>query len=451
MHLPNYFLADLPPGTELSVPMLTEACLTLKRNRLKYLAPRSTEDMIEFLSHVAAEWRRPTFHLRRLALDEGPAATGFSPQTIGAGLDSFFSQLTPSSFRALLRQDLGHLRSLDEIVSSPDQAGHPALATAPELVVHIAAGNLPVPALQSLVLGLLVRSAQFMKCASGASLLPRLFAHSIYEVDRKLGACLEIGEWPGGSARLEDAVFDQAECVTATGTDETLAAIRNRLPIKTRFVGYGQRVSFAYITAKALSQSQLGPLAKAAAADAAAWDQHGCLSPHVIYVENAGAVLPEHFAEHLADEMAAMESAQPRGKLPPESAAAIASRRSLYEVRAAHSPDTRIWCSPESTAWTVVYETDPRFQVSCLNRFIYVKPVGLLEQALEGADAFRAEISTVGLAAIGDEGRAVAAKLARWGAARVCPLGRMQHPPLTWRHDGRPALGGLVTWTDCEV
>jgi hypothetical protein len=34
---------------------------------------------------------------------------------------------------------------------------------------------------------------------------------------------------------------------------------------------------------------------------------------------------------------------------------------------------------------------------------------------------------------------------------RVCPLGRMQEPPLTWRHDGRPALADLITWTDLEL
>jgi len=27
----------------------------------------------------------------------------------------------------------------------------------------------------------------------------------------------------------------------------------------------------------------------------------------------------------------------------------------------------------------------------------------------------------------------------------------MQNPPLTWRHDGRPALGDLVMWTDVEA
>jgi hypothetical protein len=30
-------------------------------------------------------------------------------------------------------------------------------------------------------------------------------------------------------------------------------------------------------------------------------------------------------------------------------------------------------------------------------------------------------------------------------------LGRMQRPPLTWRQDGRPTLGDLVTWTGHEL
>ncbi|MCX6894765.1 MAG: acyl-CoA reductase, partial [Verrucomicrobia bacterium] len=63
----------------------------------------------------------------------------------------------------------------------------------------------------------------------------------------------------------------------------------------------------------------------------------------------------------------------------------------------------------------------------------------------------RGKVSTVGLAAT--EGRApkLAAELARWGATRICPLGEMQNPPLAWRHDGRPALGDLVRWTEVEA
>ena len=132
-------------------------------------------------------------------------------------------------------------------------------------------------------------------------------------------------------------------------------------------------------------------------------------------------------------------------------AAAIASRRSFYEVRAAHSPETRQWCSPNSTAWTVIFEADPQFQVSCLHRFIYVKGVSNLAEALRNADSVRDKVSTVGLAAPEDRALALATELARWGAARVCPLGQMQNPPLAWRHDGRPALADLVMWTDWEM
>jgi hypothetical protein len=97
-----------------------------------------------------------------------------------------------------------------------------------------------------------------------------------------------------------------------------------------------------------------------------------------------------------------------------------------------------------------VYEADAQFQVSCLNRFVYVKPVAHLRDALHHAEAVRGKISTVGLAANADKAQELAMALARWGVSRVCRVGQMQNPPLTWRHDGRPALGDLVTWTDWE-
>jgi hypothetical protein len=88
--------------------------------------------------------------------------------------------------------------------------------------------------------------------------------------------------------------------------------------------------------------------------------------------------------------------------------------------------------------------------MSCLNRFIYVKAVSDLTAALHGADEIRGKVSTIGIAAPEEKTNDVATQLAHWGATRVCRLGRMQNPPLTWRHDGRPALGDLVTWTDFE-
>jgi hypothetical protein len=452
MNLPNYFLADLPAEATLSSQMISEACQTLKHNRQQYLAARSTQSIVQLLADLSESWLQPEFLFRKLALEQGPKATGFSRATLTTGLDNFFKQLTAENLNALLVQDLGHAKRLDELASTSveQKLDRSATARGPEFLVHIAAGSIPNPTLTSVVLGLLVRSAQFVKCATGASFLPRLFAHSIYDADHKLGSCLEIAEWRGGIALLEETLFAEADCVTTTGSDETLAAIRTKLPNKARFLGYGHRVSFGYVAAGALTGFNAKKIVARAATDVVAWNQLGCLSPHVIYVEHGGGVSAEQFAEMLAEELKRREESEPRGELPTEQAAAIASRRGFYEVRAAHSPDTRMWHSENSTAWTVVYEADSKFQASCLNRFIYVKGVPDLTEALQGADNVRGKISTVGLSAPDDKAEELATQLANWGATRVCPLGQMQNPPLLWRHDGRPALGDLVMWTDWE-
>ncbi len=452
MNLPDYFLADLPPEAVLTSPLIAEACQTLKRNRAGYLAERSTRNMVQVLARVAANWCDSEYPLRKLALEQGPKVLGFSRETLANGLEAFFAQLTAENLNALLVQDLGHAGSLDRPVATGDESGthRKAMAVGPELLAHIGAGNIPNPTLTSMVLGLLTRSAQFVKCASGTALLPRLFAHSLYEADHKLGACLEVAEWRGGNAPLEEALFAEADCVTATGSDETLASIRSWVPAQTRFLGYGHRVSFGYVAGDVLEGSATQRLIAQAATDVVAWDQSGCLSPHVFYVQNGGDVMPKRFAELLATELERIEAVQPRGGLPPEAAVSIASRRAIYEVRAAHTLETQVWRSADSTAWTVVYEEDPRFQTSCLNRFIYVKPVADLQEALRAADSVRGKVSTVGLAAPDSQAGDLVKELARWGVTRVCPLGQMQRPPLTWRHDGRPALAELVTWTDWE-
>jgi len=453
MNLPNYFLADLPKEAALTPVLVSEACATLRRNRSSYLAEHSTASMVKLLGELAAEWLDPEFPFRKLLMEQAPEKLGYSAGTLARGLDQFFRRVTADSLRHLVEQDLGHPARLDRVSASPaeEKTGRASLAVAPEFLVHIAAGNLPPPALQSIILGLLVRSAQFVKCATGTSLVPRLFAHSLYQAHPKIGACLEVVEWPGGSADLEEPLFAAADCITATGADETLAAIRTRVPARARFLGYGHKVSFSFVAAAALSGGAAARVAARAADDVAAWDQQGCLSPQVVYVETGGALKPEAFAELLAGELEAKEATEPRGKIGVAEAATISSRRSFYEVRAAHSRETRVWQSKGSTAWTVVYEADPQFQASCLNRFVYVKGVKNLEQALHGAERIREKVSTVGLAAPEEKEQELVRRLARWGARRICPLGSMQDPPLVWRHDGRPSLGDLVSWTDWEM
>jgi hypothetical protein len=472
MELPNLFLADLGPALELSPGTLRDACFAVRRNRQEWLLQQRTRAVVEMIAHTAEGWLEPGNGFRERALRDGPAETGYGAPTLARGLDAFFRQLTVENLEALVVQDLGDVRRLDEFSSSAAEmrSGRMSIANGPELLVHLTAGTLPNPALFSMVLGLLTRSAQVVKCPQRASLIPRLFAHSLAATESKLGASLELVSWSHGSRQaveLEEALFQEAHCVTATGGDAMIADVRTRIRPPTRLVAYGHRLSFAFVARESLTHYSVRRLVRGAAEDITAWNQLGCLSPHVIYVEEETEGGAARFAEELAGELARREAADPRGELPVETSAQIASRRSAYEMRAAAAAallersrtgtlfaDTtggvRVWASEGSTAWTVVLEGDPRFKTSCLNRFVYVMPVRQFDDVLRFAEPVRHQVSTVAVAASDDRLPVLARRLARWGASRVCPLGRMQDPPAGWRHDGRPALGDLVTWTDLE-
>jgi hypothetical protein len=453
LDLPNYFLIDVPPEARLSPSMLREALRQIKRNRRQYIRDMSTDDVVKVLARLADNWRDDLFPFRKHTLEAGPEAMGFSRETLRRGLDQFFGRITADSLHNLLAQEFGDARRLDTPSPTPEERveNRMAMAVGPELIGHITASNLPCPALMSMIHGLLLGSAQFIKCARGAGFLPRLFAHSIYEAHGKFGACIELAEWGGGQTHLEDELFAEADCITATGRDETLAAIRSRLPEGTQFISHGHRVSFGFLTKDVMTRALAREQAQLAAADVAAWNQLGCLSPHVFYVQSGGALSGEKFAEMLAVEMEQKETTEPRGDLPTATAANIADLRAMYETRAANVGDVRLWQSEDSTAWTVVYEREEEFRPSCLNRFVFVKEITDLEEALRTAEMVRGQVSTVGLAATKLDAAEIVRQLAHWGVTRVCPIGQMQNPPLTWRHDGRPALGDYMRWTDWEL
>lgn len=452
MDLPAYFLADLPPDAALTPAMITEAAQTLKTNRACYLAERPTNSLLKLLHDLGENWLDDAFPFRRFALEHGPAATGFSPSVLQHGLDQFFRQLNGESLTAFLQQDLGDANRLDAFVQSGPElkTDRRSLAHGPALITHVTAGTLPSSALQSMTIGLLARSAQFVKCARGASFIPRLFAHSIYDAAPKLGACLEVAEWKGGNESLEEALFNESEVVCVSGGDDTIAAVQLRLPAGVRLIAYGHKLSFIYIAKEPLAGFSAGKLIKRTAREVVAWDQQGCLSPHVVYVQKGPDIPPEIFAERLAKELAELAVEHPVENKSEAESAEIAKRRAFYEVRAAHLTDTRMWASEGSTDWTVVYDEDPGFQPSCLNRFIHVKAVNDLEDLVRGIEPFHGKISTVGLAVGEEAAERIATTLGRWGVTRLCPVGKMQEPPLAWRHDGRPALAELLTWTDWE-
>jgi hypothetical protein len=200
------------------------------------------------------------------------------------------------------------------------------------------------------------------------------------------------------------------------------------------FEAHPHRVSFC-----ALFETAPKEVVAAVAKDVSQFHQKGCLSPHDIYV--AGDA--RDFAARLAEEMQRYEERDPRGPVTTREVAEIADVRANYRFRAASDPRVAIWESAGSSAWTVIFEDDPWFAASCLNRVVFVKPLpDDLPASLGPALTW---LAAVGIWPATPEW---AERVAELHPSRICPVGRMQAPPLTWHQEGKQTLAPFVRWVD---
>lgn len=335
---------------------------------------------------------------------------------------------TAHDLLALVRAELGDIRILDEL--RPHGAHH-ARAVAPRSILHVLSGNTPHAALQSIMRGLLLGSHNHCKLPSAG--LPEVEAFRSH-LPPELAARIEIAhEVPG--RWLEDA-----GAIVVFGGDDAVADLRARARPDQIFIAHGHRISLAIVHEDPNLASVPG-----AARDASLFDQQGCLSPHAFYVRETGRLTAPDYAGHLARAMDAVAKALPRGSLSLSEHASIRELRAESRFRQSAGEPVQVWESADGTDWTVIFDAEPAFVPSILNRVVHVRP---LPEDLPAVLAPVSQwISTVAVWPVDAETADLAA---RCGASRICPVGRMQAPPLTWHQDGIAPLASLVRWIDLE-
>jgi len=423
---------------------LQEAIARMREARQRILA-REVDSIIYSLARAAADWLPADSPWRRQAVEHAPATTRFSPEMIHEAITLTFSTITNESLGAMLDRELGTRYVLDKFCTIGNTQTR---AHGPNFITHVLAGNIPMPGIVSICCGLLLRSANLVKTSHLDPIFPDLFVQSLREVDPHLADCVAVLNWGREENALTKAALAPADAVIVYGDDKTVATMKAESPPSATFLGYGHKISFALVTKDAMTTANLPALAEAAAHDVSVYDQQGCLSPHLFYVEERGELSPRKFAAALAQAMAAYQARIPRGSLSPEESVTISRVRDAYEYRASRDRRAAVWRSVETNDWAVIYEDDPSFMPSCLNRLVFVKPTDGFPRVLSSIERIAEQISTVGIAPMNDRSTALASDLATMGIHRVCPVGQMQKPALALRHDGRPHLAELVRWTD---
>ncbi len=430
-----------------TVQQIREAITQMYDARERLLPYRTTDKIITALAQTATNWLNSDYPWRLSAYQHAPGYTGFSEAMIAQALDLTFGTLTAEALGELVDRELGNRRALDEFCLVGRVKTR---ATGPRLITHVLGGNIPQPGILSICCGLLLRSANLVKVSSHDPIFPVLFAESLREVDPELAACIAIVAWSREDLAVTQTALSESEAVIAYGDDPTIATLCSLTPAKARFLGYGHKVSFAVVAKEAMTVENVPALAEAAAFDASVYDQQGCLSPHVFYVEEGGELGPRKFAMALAEAMAAYQASVPRGALSAEEAAEMSTVLTGYQFRAQVDKRVAVWTSGYPTAWAVIYDDDPTFAPSTQHRLVFVKPTDGYKRILNSINRFCSNISTVGVAPMHERAVGFANDLAKLGVHRVCPIGLMQRPPLAWHHDGRPNLADLVRWMDVE-
>jgi len=332
----------------------------------------------------------------------------------------------------LLRTQLGQVDALDSWIT---RDGTRVRARAPKLIYHLCSGNLAVSAWTSLAHGLLLGSHNVVKLPGD-----RDDATTRSEILGFIrGLPLPLRKLVKTHRTLDPDLLRRAEVIIAFGSDATMESLRAQIRWDQKFIAHGHAVSLLWIA----EPNRLTPRqTRACAIDILTYDQLGCLSPQAIYVP------PGTNLDSLGEKLAqALECQWQQSRVKPARPLPIAAR--IMEARdMAHALGQRIWFPPgKHLGWTLIRDPDPTFQPSPLHGIIYLRQT-TAAQLGPALASVAGRISTVGVAGrLSSPWENVFLSL---GVSRFCAAGRMQYPPLTWQHDGRPALGDLVAWTDFE-
>ncbi len=371
------------------------------------------ERVIAALDQVFCAWSAPDSAWRRLL---AAALDLYSPPALDLAMGLGLRGWNAAALRAIRSAEVRpHVR-------------------APELTAVWLAGAIPPASFSALALPLLAGSAVYARTSSADPTSPSLFRESLAEIDAGLAEAVRIGD--------DEAALQEADAVVAFGRDETIAALRARVPATSVFVGYGHRLSVSAIGPRAPVEQS----ARLAARDIALFDGRGCLSPAYVLVDDTPRGRARELAEALATQLEELRTKLPRGRL------LAGEEVRLHELRAGHamSDATRVWLSRGSTDWGVLLGLEGIRPAPGMLRNVPVVPVSGSQGLSRWCAGLAPHLSSLAVLGWPDSREELAAAALAGGASRLCPLGDLQLPRLEWRHDGRGAIEPLLTSLDVE-
>lgn len=392
------------------------------------------DQRLTLLARAAEAWLEPSSPWLQRAIAAVAAPSRLSPEMLAEALPSMIAPLAGDAIGSLLDRELGDRRMLESFVGG-------RRAFAPRRLLLILAGNLPGLAAIPSALALAIGSGVLVKCAAGDPVFPQLWAESLGELAPQVAGAIRVARWQGGDRTVEDRLLREADLVVAWGSDEAIASLRARTP--GRFLGHGHRLSFALVAREIVeNDTSRAEAAAGLARDVSVWDQRGCLSPHTCFVE-ADRTLAKRFAE---DTAAALERLAIRLPPGPTTLTQSAAVRTWREALCWEEPGSTVLGPAGALTWSVAYVPAGDLRPVPPARCIRIADLPDLSGLPHRVVRWRTHLEACGLGASADRFPSLLEAVGEAGAVWVCPLGRMQNPPLEWCAGGRPRVADWVRW-----
>ena len=410
---------------------------------------RSLNEVVESISAAACRLADETdpagLEARRCLESE----TGWSLGMVRETLEGMTATWTAEALWDVVRSELGNAEVLDGFLPDGRKKGRLRRAAGPPLIGLVQAGNVPGTGVTAVIRCLLVRSGVLCKLSGDEPGLTVHFMRALAAEDSLLGRTVAAAWWPRDSDEaLWTEIVKQASKVVIYGGEQAVLDLRRGLPATTDLVVYGPRTSIAVVLRDASDDDAAAD--QALAADVCAYEQHGCVSPRLVYVVDASA---RSYASRLA---AAIGEETLRLPPPRPSAAEAMALRALrtsaeFSSYTEEAPETAVFDSgPDDFSWTVVGREAPGTDIQSLPRTIFVYRVDAVRDLAEALEPLRDRIQVMGYQ--GSEDMDTLSDVAiGLGVSRIAPFGSIAWPPADWRHDGRHQLLPLLRWTDLEL
>ncbi|WP_400207570.1 aldehyde dehydrogenase family protein [Candidatus Methanomassiliicoccus intestinalis] len=297
------------------------------------------------------------------------------------------------------------------------------------VLVHITAGNSPVVAPMAAVEGLLTGNINIIKVASNIGSFAAWFFSELSKY-ANLAKFLYMLRVSSKRKEIISEIIANADCVSVWGGEDAVAAIREMTPKGIPIVTWGHRISFAYLTPKAM-ESAVDGLVYSVCRN----EQQSCSSPQCVLIDTDDPEDVNRFAALFDKALKACNI--------PQKTPDLAQSAEITTVTELHKADLYFndgdFIEAEDHTYRLLICYTPKFMPSPLFRTVWISPMphGEIIKRLRG---MRQYLQTAGLACTLEELGTLTDLLYRAGVTRITPVGSMSASYTGEPHDGVFAL-----------